>query len=169
MPNNTEKLDLTPKDFSFICPLNMDELTPVEGGYHCDNCEKKVYDVSRMAKSEFQTLQEKTKDLCISFKKVTTVAVALSASSWVAADNNATQVPLIIKNSQEKKITYRHKGKPVPPQNKQNTFKLEKIKVIPHDNNGTNTTNALTLPMKCDIETSIDGGDNIAPKYNEEG
>jgi len=164
--SNDKKLDLTPKDFSFICPLNMDELTPIEGGYHCDSCEKKVYDVAHMTTSEFKTLQEKTKDLCISFKKVTTVAVVLSTSSWVAADNNATQVPLIIKNAQEKKVTYRLKGKRIPrqirnekntlmgfmapPQKKENTFKLGKIKVIPHESNETNTSNALTNPT-CEV------------------
>ena len=162
MPNN--KINLTPKDFSFICPMNMDELTPIEGGYHCDSCEKKVYDVSHMNKSEFQTLQEKTKDLCISFKKVTTVAVALSASGWVAADDNVTQAPFTTSNTQTKKV-YRTAGKVLP---RKNTFKLEKTKVIPYDNNETNTTNALTPPVKCDIETSIDGGDNVFIPYNEE-
>jgi len=165
MPNN--KINLTPKDFSFICPINMDELTPIEGGYHCDHCEKKVYDVSHMNKSEFQTLQEKTKDLCISFKKVTTVAVALSASSWLAADDNITQAIFIDENR-----TFNAKnalmGFMAPPQKKENIFKLGKIKVIPHDNNETNTTNALTPPVKCDIETSIDGGEQYISPYNEE-
>jgi len=178
--SNDKKLDLTPKDFSFICPLNMDELTPIEGGYHCDSCEKKVYDVSHMSKSEFQTLQEKTKDLCISFKKVTTVAVVLSASGWVAADNNITSLTNI-QTKQNSYLPYGVKGMIVPIKQhspfpygvkgkikRRNTFKLEKVKVIPHDSNETNITNALTPPVKCDIETSIDGGDNVFIPYNEE-
>jgi len=168
MPNNKEKINLTPKDFSFICPLNMDELTPIEGGYHCDGCEKKVYDVSHMSKDEFKTLQEKTKDLCISFKKVTTVAVALGASGWlVASDDNATQVPFSASNSKIKQV-HHTAGKVIKRIPKENTFKLEKVKITPKNNNDTNTTNALTPPIKCDIETSINGGDNIAPPYEEE-
>jgi len=195
--SNDKKLDLTPKDFSFICPLNMDELTPIEGGYHCDSCEKKVYDVSHMSKSEFQTLQEKTKDLCISFKKVTTVAVALSTSAWVAADDNVTQVIFIDENRtvNTKNVLM---GFSLPPQEKEkflkvekidnnntvnttndpigfmaptevqkNTFKLGKVKVIPYDYVKTNITNALTPPVKCDLESSFEG-DTIAPPYNEE-
>ena len=205
MPNNKEKINLTPKDFSFICPLSMDELTPIEGGYHCDGCEKKVYDVSHMSKSEFKTLQEKTKDLCISFKKVTTVAVALGASGWVAAaDTNSTtssitiqqksnslfpygvkgkvrrdglskvdvekntiEVPFSASHSDVKKV-HRLMGKVIPKVHKKDTFKLEKVKITPKDTNKTNSINALMPPVKCDIESSIDGGDNIAPPYEEE-
>ena len=168
MPNNKEKINLTPKDFSFICPLSIDELTPIEGGYHCDSCEKKVYDVSHMTKSEFKTLQEKTKDLCISFKKVTTVAVVLSTSGWVAAsDDNLTK-----KTFRDHNRTFHTEkvlmGFMAPQIEKENTFKLEKVKITPKDTNKTNTINALTPPVKCDIETSIDGGDNIAPPYEEE-
>ena len=234
MPNDKEKINLTPKDFSFICPLSMDELTPIEGGYHCDGCEKKVYDVSHMSKSEFKTLQEKTKDLCISFKKVTTVAVALGASGWVAAaDTNSTtssitiqqksnslfpygvkglattdthstksssiipkkyrsifpygvkvkvrrdglskvdvekntiEVPFSASHSDVKKV-HHLMGKVIPKVHKKDTFKLEKVKITPKDTNKTNSINTLTPSVKCDIESSIDGGDNIAPPYEEE-
>ncbi len=221
MPNSKEKINLTPKDFSFICPLSTDELTPIEGGYHCDSCEKKVYDVSHMTKSEFKTLQEKTKDLCISFKKVTTVAVTLGASSWItASDDNATQTPFSTSNSKVKTI-HHTAGKVIKRIPKENTFKLGKVKITPQntnnvkknstalmgfamppedntenlaqiivdnketnttndlhpnskienifglekifqpqDTNKTNTINALTPPVKCDIETSLEG-DNI--------
>jgi len=110
MINNKEKLNLTPKDFSFICPITMDELTPIEGGYHCDSCEKKVYDVSHMTKDEFSTLQKKTKDLCVSFQKVTTVAVALSTSGWIVADD-ITKVPFTVDKLQIKKVDHKKRRK----------------------------------------------------------
>jgi len=149
MPNN--KINLTPKDFSFICPLSIDELTPIEGGYYCDSCEKKVYDVSHMSKDELTTLQKKTKDLCVSFQKVTTVAVALSTSAWVVADDNVTQVPFSASNTQTNKIKHKM-GKPIKRTSKKNTFILGKRKVIPQDKNETNTTNTLAPPIKHNVE-----------------
>ena len=133
----------------------MDKLTPVEGGYHCDNCEKKVYDVSHMTTSEFKTLQDTTKDLCISFKKVTTMAVMLSTSNWVAADNNISSLDKTQTNSYYH-FPYGVQGKPIR-YPKQNTFKLEKIKVIPIDNNSSNNINSLSPPVECNVSRVIPG------------
>ena len=83
---NDESIELSEKDFSFVCPMKTEDMTVVDGGYFCGECEKKVYDVSHMAKDEYQNLVEKIDDICISFKKVSTVSLALSLAACASPE-----------------------------------------------------------------------------------
>ena len=76
-----EKITLSKKDFSFVCPLKTDDMTVVEGGHFCTECEKKVHDVSKMTQEEYKTLVVGTDNVCVSFKKVATMSLALSLAA----------------------------------------------------------------------------------------
>jgi len=78
---NKEELTLTKEDFSFVCPMKTEDMTTIEGGYFCGECEKKVHDVSHMTKHEYETLVSKTENVCVTFKKVATVSLALSLAA----------------------------------------------------------------------------------------
>ena len=76
-----EKVKLTEKDLEFVCPMKVEDMSQVEGGYFCGKCEKKVHDVSNFTKDEFQSLTSKNAHLCITFKKVVTLGAMLSFSA----------------------------------------------------------------------------------------
>ena len=76
-----ELIELSEKDFSFVCPLKTVDMTAINGGYFCDSCEKKVHDVSSMTKDEYRQLLSKTENICVTFKKVATVSLALSLTA----------------------------------------------------------------------------------------
>ena len=76
-----KKIKLTEKDLEFVCPMKVEEMTTLEGGYFCDKCDKKVHDVSNFSKDEFQALKSKNSHLCITFKKVVTLGAMLSFSA----------------------------------------------------------------------------------------
>ena len=78
MNSKNDPFILTPKNFSFRCPLKVADMEVVEGGYFCSKCEKKVHDVSAMSKKEYKELQNKHKNLCVYFKRVVKTSVALS-------------------------------------------------------------------------------------------
>lgn len=82
---NKLPLLLSEEDFSFVCPIKTEEMTVVEGGYHCEGCEKKVHDVSNMTQEEYKTLIDKTDNVCVSFKKVATVSLVLSLAACTTA------------------------------------------------------------------------------------
>ena len=75
------KIELDDGDFSFVCPLKTSNMKKVDGGHFCDKCEKKVYDVSDFTPNEFKEFQSNNSDVCISFKKVAIVSLALSLSA----------------------------------------------------------------------------------------
>jgi len=77
----SDKIDLSKEDFSFVCPMKTEDMTTIEGGYFCSGCEQKVHDVSTMTQNEYKTLLEKTENICVSFKKVATVSLALSLAA----------------------------------------------------------------------------------------
>jgi len=78
---NNEPIELSEKDFSFVCPLKTEDMTAIEGGYFCGECEKKVHDVSGMTKCEYDALVSKIDNVCVTFKKVATVSLALSLAA----------------------------------------------------------------------------------------
>ena len=79
MKNN--KVNLTEEDFSFVCPLKTVDMKSIEGGYFCGKCEKKVHDVSDYTPEAFNDLKKRSDKLCITFKKVAIVSLALSLSA----------------------------------------------------------------------------------------
>ena len=78
---NEEELNLTKEDFSFVCPMKTEDMTAIEGGYFCGECDKKVHDVSNMTTCEYDALVRKTENVCVTFKKVATVSLALSLAA----------------------------------------------------------------------------------------
>jgi len=61
--------------------MKTEDMTEVEGGYFCGECDKKVHDVSHMNKDEYTQLVSKTENICVTFKKVATVSFALSLAA----------------------------------------------------------------------------------------
>jgi len=80
-----DKIDLSKEDFSFVCPMKTEDMTAIEGGYFCAECDKKVHDVSNMTKCEYTTLVSKTDNICVTFKKVATVSLALSLAACTSS------------------------------------------------------------------------------------
>ena len=78
---NDKKVTLNEEDFSFLCPMKTEDMTIVEGGYFCGECNKKVHDVSDMTINEYEKLVKKTDDICISFKKIAIASLALSVAA----------------------------------------------------------------------------------------
>ena len=81
MQEENNKINLTEEDFSFVCPLKTADMKNIEGGYFCGKCDKKVHDVSDYTPEAFNSLKEKSDNLCITFKKVAVVSLALSLSA----------------------------------------------------------------------------------------
>lgn len=90
---SNELIELSEKDFSFVCPVQTDDMTAINGGYFCDSCEKKVHDVSNMTKDEYRQLLSNTENICVTFKKVVTVSLVLGMAVCVSAAK--TKVPLL--------------------------------------------------------------------------
>jgi len=75
------KIALEKEDFSFVCPLKVDDMNSVDGGHFCGSCEKKVYDVSDFSLAQYEDLLKSQKDVCVSFTKIATISLALSLSA----------------------------------------------------------------------------------------
>ena len=95
---SNELIELSEKDFSFVCPVQTDDMTAINGGYFCDSCEKKVHDVSSMTKDEYRQLLSKSENICVTFKKVVTVSLALSLAAC-STENNAKTIDFSINKS----------------------------------------------------------------------
>ena len=94
MKKKSDKLiELSEKDFSFVCPIKTGDMTAINGGYFCDSCEKKVHDVSSMTKDEYRQLLSKTENICVTFKKVVTVSLVLGMAACASAAK--TKAPLL--------------------------------------------------------------------------
>ena len=89
--NNNETIELNKKDFSFLCPMQIGDMKSIDGGYFCGECNKKVHDVSGMSKEKYHDLVSKTENICVTFKKVATVSLALSMAAS-ATDNNSSNM-----------------------------------------------------------------------------
>jgi len=83
---NSEKIDLTEKDFEFICPVKSMDMKSIAGGYFCDQCEKKVYDVSDYTQCELDSLKANNSGVCINFKKIVTASLIVNATLCVAME-----------------------------------------------------------------------------------
>ena len=91
--NNNENIELNKKDFSFLGPMQIKDMRAVEGGYFCEECNKKVHDVSGMSKEKYHDLVSKTENICVTFKKVATVSLALSMAAS-ATDTNSSNIKI---------------------------------------------------------------------------
>jgi len=89
----SDKIDLKKEDFSFVCPIKTEDMTAIDGGYFCGECDKKVHDVSKMNVSEYKKLITKTENVCVSFKKVATVSLVLSLAACSSPEK--TKAPLL--------------------------------------------------------------------------
>ena len=76
-----KKINLENEDFSFLCSMKVTDMRRVDGGYFCGKCEKKIYDVSNFSNEEFSALLKKSEKLCVTFKKVATIGLALGLSA----------------------------------------------------------------------------------------
>ena len=85
---NDKKVTLNEEDFSFLCPLETEDMTIVEGGYFCNECNKKVHDVSDMTINEYEKVVKKTNDICISFKKIAIASLALSVAACASPEKS---------------------------------------------------------------------------------
>ena len=85
---NDKKVTLNEEDFSFLCSMKTEDMTIVEGGYFCGECNKKVHDVSDMTINEYEKLVKKTDDICISFKKIAIASLALSVAACASPEKS---------------------------------------------------------------------------------
>jgi len=76
--NNNTNIKLNKEDFSFVCPMKTEDMKAVEEGHFCEKCEKTVHDVSTFTEEEFSILKASNNNLCVTFKKVAVVSLALS-------------------------------------------------------------------------------------------
>ena len=83
-------IDLKKEDFAFLCPLKTDDMQSIEGGYFCQECEKRVHDVSGMSQDDFQSLKQKEENICITIKKVAMASLVLGFSAQSVAQEPVT-------------------------------------------------------------------------------
>ena len=88
MKNSQKLVNLSEKDFSFVCPMKIEDMKEISGGYFCNECEKKVHDVSHMTQEEYKQLVSKTENICVTFKKVATVSLALSLAACTSTQKS---------------------------------------------------------------------------------
>ena len=115
-----EPIELSEKDFSFVCPLQTEDMTVVEGGYFCGECKQKVHDVSGMTKDEYSQLVSKTENVCVTFKKVATVSLVLSLAACATESNNTkklTGFPFEMKNDASKESNASESNNSLAPYN----------------------------------------------------
>ena len=75
--SKNDNIFLEKEDFSFVCPMKTEDMKSVEEGYFCAKCEKSVHDVSIFTEDEFNSLKASNNNLCVTFKKVAVVSLAL--------------------------------------------------------------------------------------------
>lgn len=103
-----QKITLEKKDFSFVCPLKVEDMTDIDGGHHCDECNQKVFDVTDMSKDKYDELVRKTDNICVSFKLA---AAATGLMFGLAACSSPKTQPRILG-----KIAPPHMDKPISKQ-----------------------------------------------------
>ena len=72
---------LTEKHFSFICPMNWDDMAVTDKGRYCSKCRKEVFDLTNCSIDEVIALQQKHGPICGSIQVVRAAAVAISLSA----------------------------------------------------------------------------------------
>ena len=88
MKDDKIKIELSEKDFEFICPVQTKDMQVINGGYFCSECEKKVYDVSAYTQDEFDTLKNNHSGLCMNIKKIVTTTLILNSALCVASTSS---------------------------------------------------------------------------------
>ena len=102
MKKNNEKIELSEKDFEFVCPVKTDTMKDIEGGYFCYDCEKKVFDVTDYTEDEFITLKHEQSNLCVNFKKIVTTTLILNSAFCVASgETHALSKPVLLEQNKE--------------------------------------------------------------------
>jgi hypothetical protein len=91
------KIELNKDDFSFVCPMKTESMSVVKEGYFCEKCEKKVHDVSTFTEEEFSILKASNNNLCVTFKKVAVVSLALSFVACSSAPSSHTTGKISLK------------------------------------------------------------------------
>jgi len=79
--NTNKKISLTKDNFSFVCPLKTEDMNVINGGYFCDECDKKVHDVTGMSVDEFNILRKTDDNICVAIQKVALVSLVLGVNA----------------------------------------------------------------------------------------
>ena len=121
-----DDVSLRKEDFSFVCPLKTEDMNIVDGGYFCGKCDKKVHDVTNMKHEDFQTLQKKNDNLCVTIHKVVAVSLVLGLSA--CASNEPLMGKIAPKTSCDANITTpSNRLAPFNPVDKNKTISIEHI------------------------------------------
>ncbi len=84
------KKPITKEHFSFICPMNWDDMAPSENGRFCSKCSKEVYDLTECSLDELRELQRKRGKVCGMIKATGAAAVAAASMGSAACQNPHT-------------------------------------------------------------------------------
>jgi len=125
------KIELNKEDFSFVCPLKTDDMKPVNGGYFCGQCEKKVHDVSDFTTQEFRELKKKS-NVCVTFKKVAVVSLVLGLSACSTGESRLVGkvAPKEPCNADIKPSTSNNRLTPFKVLDKNKTIKIDRVEEV---------------------------------------
>lgn len=79
---------LTDQHFSFICPMNWDDMETSPNGRFCSQCKKEVFDLTNCSIEEVVALQRKHGSICGSIQVARAAAVAVSLSAAACQNTN---------------------------------------------------------------------------------
>lgn len=114
----------TQDDFSFICPMQWDDMQAVDKGRFCDKCEQTVVDVSDCSLDDVATMQRKDPAICVAIKTLATTGIALSIAACSSAPPPA---PMHVTAGVPRPSLPIHvlAGKPMPKNTQQHAKKTE--------------------------------------------
>jgi hypothetical protein len=147
--------DISNVELKFICNENWDKMHPVEGGRHCDVCNKKVVDFTNKTQNDFtRAWQEAEGKLCGRFKAKQTIHLPQFRFDRAAAIAATSTLLLATACNMDAQKTVgkiaRPMGEPEPTQVEDSTKKLKPPVIC-------------NTPVKGQWETMVRMGDTIAP------
>lgn len=104
-----KSLKFTRNHFSFVCPMQWDDMQENSNGKFCNKCEKEVIDVTDCSLEEVAEWQRKDKHLCVALRTVLTTSLALGAASC------AVQPPPMVTSGAPVSLEYHQQQKEQTP------------------------------------------------------
>ena len=127
MKKTSDNIELTKEDFSFVCPLNTDDMNSIDGGYFCNKCEKKVHDVTDFSENELNSLKNKNSNLCVTVKKVAMVSLVLGLAGCTPKPLTGKIVSNPDCEANVKNPKYNNRLTPFPVVDKNQTINIDRV------------------------------------------
>ena len=76
-----KKTTFSKENFSFICPMQWDDMQASKNGRFCGKCQQEVIEVTDCSVEEVTNMQKKDPHLCVAIKTLVTASMALTMTA----------------------------------------------------------------------------------------